>query len=109
MLEQVADRKAVEQLLAARLVRDGKLDEPVLDRVLRIQADNDERLESLLVKLGFASERDVAEALAAQLDLPIVHPHDFPDTPVLEDRVSKLFLLQAAILPLADAAEHVVL
>jgi len=109
MLADVADRRTVERSLAARLIEAGKLEEPAFDRVLRLQAGSDERLESLLVKLGFATERDVAEALAAQLDLVVARAEDFPATPVLEDRVSKLFLLQAAVLPLADAGDHILL
>src|SRR5580693_5675429 len=68
MLVDETDRKSLERSLAAHLIEAGKLEEPVLERVLRLQRGNEERLEALLVKLGFAGERDVAEALAEQLD-----------------------------------------
>jgi general secretion pathway protein E len=109
MLREIADRRIVERSIAARLLDRGKLEAPALERALRLQVGKDEKLEWLLVKLGFASERDVAEALAEELDLPIAGAHDFPEAPVLEERIGKLFLHQAAVLPLADAPDHVVL
>ena len=56
-MEEV-ERKPVERAIAARLIASGKLDQAALDRILRLQSGNDERLESLLVKLGIASERN---------------------------------------------------
>ena len=102
MLVNGADRKPVERSLAARLIEAGKLDASALDRILRLQASSDERLEALLVKLGLTGERDVAEALAHELGLDVVVPAEFPDTPVLDGRLSKKFLKQAGVVPLAD-------
>src|SRR5262249_34827042 len=83
------DRRAVEHSLAARLIASGKLDQAALDRASRVQANNGERLEALLVKLGLISERDIAEALAAELALPIAEPADYPDTPVLAGKINE--------------------
>src|SRR4051794_25553326 len=105
MLVDVADRKSLERSLAARLVEAGKLDEPALERVLRLQTGNEERLEALLIKLGFAGERDVAEALADQLELSIATPADYPDAPVLEGRINQQFLSQCGVLPLAETSD----
>ena len=80
------ERKEVERQVAARLVAGGKLDQAALDRVIRLQSSNADRLEALLVKLGLASERDVAEALARELGLAIVEPPDYPEAPVLEGK-----------------------
>jgi general secretion pathway protein E len=109
MLGNGADRKPFERSLAARLIEAGKLEAAALDRILRLQASSDERLESLLIKLGLTGERDVAEALAGELDLPVASPADFPDAPVLDDRISKKFLKQAGVLPLADTPEGLAL
>ncbi len=109
MVVNGSDRRPFERALAGRLVAAGKLEEAALDRVLRLQSANEERLEALLIKLGLTSERDVAEAFAAELDLPVVGPGDFPAMPVLEGKLSKKFLRQAALLPLADTAEGLVL
>jgi general secretion pathway protein E len=102
------DRKAVERSVAARLVSSGKLDEAALDRVLRVQANNDERLEALLIKLGLASERDVAEALSRELDLVIAEAADYPEAPVLDGKLAGKFLRHSGILPLADGGDGLI-
>jgi general secretion pathway protein E len=109
MMANGADRRPFERSLAAHLIRNGKLEEPALDRVLRLQATSDERLEALLIKLGLTSERDVAEAFAHELDLAVAAAGDYPDEPVLDGKVSKKFLRQAGVLPLADTADGLVL
>ena len=64
MLVEGADRRQFERILADGLIEQGKLEAAAFDRVVRLQSGTDERLEALLIKLGFANERDVAEALA---------------------------------------------
>ncbi|MBV8653802.1 MAG: type II secretion system ATPase GspE [Alphaproteobacteria bacterium] len=103
------DRKTLERSLAAHLIEAGKLEEPALDRVLRLQRGNEERLEALLVKLGFAGERDVAEALAEQLGLTIAGAADYPDAPLLEGQINHQFLTELGVLPLAETADGLVL
>src|SRR6266852_1290653 len=109
MIANGADRRPFERSLATRLIEAGKLEPSALERVFRLQASSDERLEVLLIKLGLASERDVAEAFARELDLAVVAPGEFPDAPLLEGKVSKKFLKQAGVLPLADTEETVLL
>jgi general secretion pathway protein E len=109
MIANGADRKPFERSLAARLVEGGKLEAAALDRALRLQASSDERLEALLIKLGLASERDVAEAFARELDLEVATPADFPEEPLLDGKISKRFLKQAGVVPLADSDEGVLL
>jgi general secretion pathway protein E len=47
--------------------------------------------------------------LSAQLDLPIVLGTDYPDLPVLEERVAVRFIKEAKALPLREDAEQLVL
>src|SRR6516162_1812929 len=54
------------------LIERGKLDAAGLERALRLQQETHEKLGALLVTLGIVAQRDVAEALATQLDLPLV-------------------------------------
>ena len=61
-------RKRLGEILIER----GKLDAAGLERALRLQQDSGEKLGALLVTLGACAQRDVAEALAAQLGLPLV-------------------------------------
>ncbi len=77
-----------------------------LERAQRLAGESGEPLERVLARLGLVSERDIAEALAAILDLPLAAPEDYPHTPVLEDRFSQTFLKEARLIPLAERAEH---
>src|SRR5579875_3379811 len=108
MIVTGADRRPFEQSLAARLIEAGKLESPALDRALRLQASSEERLEALLIKLGLAGERDVAEAFARELGIAVALPADYPEMPVLDGRLSKKFLRQAGVLPLADSPDGLV-
>ncbi|MGE5738461.1 MAG: type II secretion system ATPase GspE [Betaproteobacteria bacterium] len=91
-------RKRLGEILIER----GKLDQANLDRALRLQTEGGERLGSLLVTLGLCAQRDVAEALALQLSLPLVDANGYPEFPILEERVSARFLREARALPVRE-------
>ena len=91
-------RKRLGEILIER----GRLDQANLDRALRLQSESGERLGSLLVTLGLCAQRDVAEALAAQLALPLVDASGYPEFPILEERVSARFLREARALPVRE-------
>ena len=92
------------------LIECGKLDASSLALALRLQeADRGEYIGAILVKAGMVAERDVMGALSSQLDLPLVAAADYPEMPVLEERVSVRFLKESKVLPLQEDAEHVVL
>jgi general secretion pathway protein E len=84
------------------LIERGKLDAAGLDRALRIQQDSGEKLGVLLVTIGVVAQRDVSEALADQLGLPLVEAASYPELPILEERVSARFLRESRALPLAE-------
>jgi general secretion pathway protein E len=92
------ERKRLGEILIER----GKLDAAGLDRALRIQQDSGEKLGVLLVTLGVVAQRDVSEALADQLGLPLVEAASYPELPILEERVSARFLRESRALPLAE-------
>ena len=60
-------------------------------------------LVKLLVRLGLVSERDVAEAEAALLELPLVRTADLPDEVPELPGVSVRYLKQNLILPIEEA------
>ena len=91
-------RKRLGEILIER----GKLDQANLERALRLQAESGERLGALLVTLGLCAQRDVAEALASQLALPLVDANGYPEFPILEERVSARFLREARALPVSE-------
>src|SRR4030095_13650431 len=84
------------------LIARGKLDAAGVERALRLQKEGGEKLGVLLVTLGLCAQRDVCEALAAQLDLPLVDAGGYREFPVLEERISARFLREARALPLKE-------
>ncbi len=95
----------VNQRLGERLVTMGKLDVNSLDRVLRLGKSGDERIGGLLVRLGLVSEQDVSEALSGLLGFPLVKVADYPEVPLLDERISIKFLKNAKAVPLRDDGE----
>ena len=62
------------------LIEFGKLSPANAERALRLQSEQDlrEPIGTILVKLGYVTERNVAECLAMQLALPLVEAKNFP-------------------------------
>src|SRR5664279_3785758 len=92
----------IRKRLGEILIERGKLDAAGLERALRLQQESGDKLGALLVTLGVVSQRDVSEALAAQLGLPLVEAAGYPELPILEERVSARFLREARALPLHE-------
>jgi general secretion pathway protein E len=84
------------------LIARGKLDAAGVERALRLQQDTGEKLGTLLVTLGLCAQRDVCEALATQLELPLLDTAGYPEFPILEERVSPRFLREARALPVRE-------
>jgi len=99
------DAAAVDEALGRLLLDRGRLDKAGLGRAQRVLEASHDRLHVLLPKLGLVPEREVAEALAQLLDLPLASEADYPDLPLPGDRASVNFLKEARILPLADTTD----
>ena len=90
------------------ILRDrGKVEEDELTRALRLQRDSGERIGGLLVQLGFIAERDLAEALAEHLGLPLVEASEYRGIPISAE-ISADFLQRARIIPLSEDEQQVV-
>ncbi|MDS4021665.1 MAG: type II secretion system ATPase GspE [Candidatus Competibacter sp.] len=88
--------------LGELLVEHQKLADADLQRARRVQDGTGEALDTLLIKLGLVSERDLAEALVARLNLPLVRPTDYPEVPVANGAISPRFLKEARAIPLFE-------
>ncbi|HRD48204.1 MAG: type II secretion system ATPase GspE [Candidatus Competibacter sp.] len=84
------------------LVECQKLSDADLQRARRVREGSGEALDTLLVKLGLVSERDMADALVAQLNLPLVRPGDYPDAPATNGSVSPRFFKESRAIPLFE-------
>ena len=96
-------------LLGDLLVSRGNLERAGLERARRLSEGGGERLQVLLPKLGLVSERDLAEALAELLELRLVNSAEFPDVPLLEERLSPRFLRESHVLPISEGPEGLLL
>ncbi len=92
------------------LIERGKLDPANLERALKLQeGESREKIGVILLRLGMVSGRDLADALADQLDLPLAQASDYPELPLLEERLSAKFLRDAQAVPLREDDEEVAL
>ena len=95
-----------ERVVQALLQR-GKLKEADLVRARKLQEQDGGDLLQLLGRLGLVSERDHAEACAAELDLPLRSGKDVPELPPEEVLLSLKFMKQFHVVPVAVEPGHV--
>lgn len=93
---------------AAHLVAAGKVQPQAMERAQHLAVESQERLESVLTRLGLITERDLAEALSEFLGLPIAAAADYPPQPILEDQLGRRFLREAKVLPLKEGPDSVI-
>src|SRR5690242_16396727 len=91
--------------LTRHLVESGKLTADALSRAEQIATASKERIEVVLTRLGLVGERDLAEAFASVLKLPLVAAAQFPPSPILEDRLKRKFLRDSRLIPLEERPE----
>src|SRR5215831_15399920 len=93
--------------LSEHLLASGQLTSDALARATSLATESGEPLEIVLPKLGLVPERALAEAFAAVLKLPLIAADQFPESPVLEERLKARFLHDVRVLPLADEGDTV--
>ena len=93
--------------LSEHLLASGQLTADALARATALAGESEEPLEIVLPKLGLVPERVLAEAFAAVLKLPLVAASQFPETPILEERLKPKFLHDVRVIPLAEEGEAV--
>ena len=105
--DSAAAPDAPEMRIVARLRESGRLKDVDLGRAQRLHAEAGGSLLSLLGRLGLVSERDHAEACAAELDLPLLAAKSVPEEPpeLVEGAqpLSVRFLRQFHLLPIGES------
>jgi len=96
----VDDTPSLEGRLTALLRDEGRVAELDLARTRRLALEHGEPVHRLLVRLGLVSERDLAQAIARLLKLPLAEAHDYPEAPALEQDISLRFMKDAHLIPL---------
>jgi general secretion pathway protein E len=82
------------------LISRGQLTADELERALELQQERGDKLGRILIDLGFVAQRDVINALAEQLNLPVAAIDAPPPASPETERLSTRFLRQARAFPL---------
>ena len=90
--------RSFEQLL----LEQGRISAEDLRKVKRLQVERGERLERLLLDLGFISEDDLQPLLSSWLGVPAVTRKEFPAEAVPLGKLNLKYLKRARVLPLAQ-------
>ena len=79
------------------------IDPRAVDRARLVALENGQRVESVMIQLGLATERQIADAAAALLGLAVVTTDRYPMAlPASATRLTPRFLRGARALPLAE-------
>src|SRR5688572_17960069 len=84
------------------LLEERRISADDLRKVKRVQQERGERLERLLLDLGFISEEDLQPLLARYLGVTQVVKRDFPEAPVPLGKLSLKYLRRVKAMPLAQ-------
>jgi general secretion pathway protein E len=98
-----ASELLMDDPVCAFLLENDRLKPADLKSAVSYQEQHGGDLVSLLVRLGLVSERDVAEAEADLLELPLVRTADLPDEAPELPGISIRYLKQNLILPIAES------
>lgn len=91
------------QHLGEWLIAANKLSEEDLQRAIQVQKLSGGQLSQILVRLGLVAERDIAHILVERFGYRLITAEEFPQEPVLdEDAISKAFMREQHVLPVAD-------
>ena len=97
------------QALVAELAARDLIDPRGLERGQRVAHESGQRLDRVLVQLGMVGERAMAESFATVCGLQLAAATEYPDAPILPERLRPAFLRNARAVPLgADDAELIV-
>ncbi len=102
-LAQGSGRRRIGELLVER----SQLDTRIIERALKLQLENGERLGRLLLDLGMISERDLAHVLGQQLGLPVLGVDDYPQALALDTSLTPEFLRNAQAVPVGTENHRV--
>jgi general secretion pathway protein E len=98
---------ALEDRISQQLLARGRLKEADFGRARRLHEESGGSLIALMTRIGLVSERDVAEASAEVLELPLVLAKDFPETPPANATLSPRFMKQHTICPIAESEQSI--
>lgn len=90
------------------LLRSQVVTKEQLDTALEIARTEQERLETILLRLGYVTEHDIYRALAEQFQLPLVKVDDLDVQADVARQVGEYFARQHRVLPIREEHDHIV-
>jgi general secretion pathway protein E len=97
----VADERAMERL-SEILIAQGHCDARTVERGRRVAIEGGQRLDNVLLQLGFVTERGLAAAYADMLAIPVASESRYPtEAPLVPERLTPRFLRSARAVPVA--------
>ncbi len=99
--------KPLEERISEQLLARGRLKEADLGRARRLLEESGGSLIGLITRIGLASERDVAEASAEVLGMPMMASKDFPEQAPANVQLSVRFLKQMHVCPVSEDEQHI--
>jgi len=97
----------LEERISQALLARGRLKEADLGRARRLLEESGGSLIALMTRIGLVSERDVAEASAEVLGLPLLASRDFPEQAPANLQLSLRFLKQMHVCPIAETEQGI--
>ena len=98
---------SVEDRISGELLARGRLKEADLGRARRLHEESGGSLVALMTRIGLVSERDVAEAAADVLGMPLLSSRDCPEAPPANVQLSVRFMKQHHVCPIGEADDRV--
>jgi general secretion pathway protein E len=94
--------------LCDALLSDEKIKAEDLENAKSLNAENGTSLGVLLVRLGLVSDRDMLAIQKRIFDFNQVENNEFPELPLLENKLSRKFLKDAYVVPIDENDEHLI-
>lgn len=108
LAEPIEEPKAFEVRLCEYLVSEGRIKEEDLQRGMRLHKESfGGALVPLLVRLGLASERDVALSLHELMDLPLMDDKEMPETAGITTEFPIRFMRESQFVPVDEDEDHI--
>lgn len=104
-MDAASYEREIENVIAW-LVKEGRLTQAALNRARGLQNETTERLPLILTRLGLVPEQDLLAAYTSALGIPLATPRDYPEAPVMPERLSGDYLRKVRVVPMSADSER---
>ena len=106
--QSIQTEQTFEERLCQYMIENGRLKAEDLARGQRLYAETlSTSLVPLLVRLGLASERDVAHSLSELMNIDMIAEKDYPESVAIETEFPERFMRENLFVPIAEDADTI--